>query len=402
MATATLVYLTYLGVILLIALLCSIISQKLKIPNILLLVLTGIVINHIPYAGGKLIEFPTEFLTSIAILALVMIVFDSTSKLKLKEVDDFFLRSLEITITFLIVNILLLSVAAYFILEVNVLPALIFASLMTGTSPSVVLTLMAESKNKVIELLKIEALINTPVTVIIPLLLLSLMNDISAGTSAISDGLSSFITYEFVSFLQQIIAGLGAGVLVGLIVFKAMRAKYSDQLSPIAIIAAALLAHVLAENLGGSGVLAVTTLGLLFGKITLRQKEHILDFSTIFSKFLEILVFVFVGLLITLTPDPWFYLQSIGLFAIYLLIRFVSVYITLRNEYKIKQVLFMTLNVPKGIAVAVVVFTILAGSVTVGLETVLNVAMMFLVYSIILATVVARLSKYFLGTTIVK
>ena len=70
---SVLLLLTYLAIILLIGLLTSIVSQKFRIPNILLLLLIGIGLGRIDYKGGSLIEFPELFMTGISILALVMI-----------------------------------------------------------------------------------------------------------------------------------------------------------------------------------------------------------------------------------------------------------------------------------------------------------------------------------------
>ena len=79
-----LVYLSYIGIILLIGLVLTVIANKIKLPNVLLLLLAGIVIKTLSYKGSPLIDFPDVFLTSIGILALVTIVFDSSSRFKLK------------------------------------------------------------------------------------------------------------------------------------------------------------------------------------------------------------------------------------------------------------------------------------------------------------------------------
>jgi len=81
-------YLTSLAILLVIGILCTILSEKLKLPNILLLLIAGIIIGHINYNGQALIEFSPIFLTCMGILALVMIIFDSSSRLKLKEFDQ--------------------------------------------------------------------------------------------------------------------------------------------------------------------------------------------------------------------------------------------------------------------------------------------------------------------------
>ena len=58
MATEVLLYLTYLAVILLIGLLTSIVSQKLRIPNVLLLLIIGIGLGRVEYKNAPLIHFP--------------------------------------------------------------------------------------------------------------------------------------------------------------------------------------------------------------------------------------------------------------------------------------------------------------------------------------------------------
>ena len=77
-------YLTYIAIILLLGIICTIISNKIKIPNILLLIIVGMILSKFSYNGQVLIAFPSVFLTSIGILALVMIIFDSASRFKLR------------------------------------------------------------------------------------------------------------------------------------------------------------------------------------------------------------------------------------------------------------------------------------------------------------------------------
>ena len=107
MAGALLI-LTYLAIILLIGLLTSIISHRFRIQNILLLLLIGIGLGRVTYKGGPLIEFPEVFMTGVGILALVMIVFDSASRFKLKMVDYFSLHTLWLSLVFLVFNLIFL------------------------------------------------------------------------------------------------------------------------------------------------------------------------------------------------------------------------------------------------------------------------------------------------------
>jgi cell volume regulation protein A len=388
---SVLLLLTYLAIILLIGLITSIISQKFRIPNILLLLLIGIGLGRIDYRGGPLIEFPEIFMTSISILALVMIVFDSSSRFSLKKVDYFSLHTLWLSIVFLIFNLIFLTIFTMLIFGVkSVFLALIFAALMSGTSPAVVLSMFKNVKNKVFDFLGLESLLNTPLVVLIPFIILDLKTTLKDELV-----IETFID-QFVPLLQQFVVGIGAGVLIGLIMFKFMRKAYSAVLSPLAVITSALLAYIIAENLGGNGVLAVTSMGLLFGNVYLKQKFQLREFASVFSNSLEILVFVLIGIVTAIPFSTDFIVRSLLLFLLYLLIRFGSIIFSLRGmDFTLKEKIFMSLNAQKGIAVAVVVFSLAHLGIG-GIGIVLNLSLAFMLYSIVLSSVVLRIAKFFI------
>lgn len=387
-----LLFLTYLAVILLIGILISILSKKLKLPNTLMLILVGIALGSTTYKDAPLIWFPELFLSAISTLALVMIIFDSSSKFKLRSLDILSLNIFSLSLTFLILNMIFLS--AFLILifdEGSIFLALIFSALISGTDPGAVLAMLRGVKSRVIELLKLEALLNTPLIVLLPFIILDLEKSLKGRLE-----ISQFID-QIGPFLQQFVVGIGAGVLVALIMFKFMKKGYSKVLSPLAMITAALLTYTIAENLKGNGVLAVTAMGLLFGNIYLKQKIQLEEFSLVFSNSLEILVFILIGLVIKIPISIDFFIKSLGLFLIYLIIRFFAVAISLRKlKFNLKERIFMTLNAQKGIAVVVVAFS-LANLGIGGIKVILNLTLAFILYSIILSTIVIRFSNFFVG-----
>ena len=390
MATV-LVFLTYLGIILLAGLLTSILSNKLKIPHILLLLLIGIGIGKVQYNGNPLIFFPELFLTGISILALVMIVFDAASRFKPGKLDYFSLHTLWMSIIFLIFNLVFLTFFTTIIFDIkSIFLSLMFAALMSGTDPAAVILILKNLNHKVFDFLKLEALLNTPLVVLLPFLILDLERTVQDQIL-----ISTFIG-QFGPLLQQLIVGVGTGVLIGLIMFKFMKKQYSIVLSPLAVITSALLAYTIAENIHGNGVLAVASMGILFGKVYLKQKFQLQEFSTVFSSSLEILVFVLIGLIVSMPFTMEFFLKSSLLFALYLLIRFFAIAFSLRGmNFNLKEKIFMSLNVQKGIAVAVVAFS-LANLGIAGMDTILNLVLAFMLYSIILSAIALRASGFFI------
>jgi len=395
--TDPILILTYISIIFLMGILVSIFSKKFKIPNILPLLLIGIIFNRIEYQGSPLIEFPPLFLTSIGILALAMIVFDAASRFKLDDFDAFSLRALKLTFFSMILNMVFMSIFVMLIFDIkSVHIAMIFAALMSGTAPDIILTMFSGPHNRVMKLIEVESILNTPLMVLIPFIIVDFFESTGTATSLFIDQVGPF--------LQQIVVGIGSGVLVGLVIFKFMRNKYSDTLSPLAILTTTILTYILAENLGGNGVLAVTVLGLFFGSIYVKGKFRLQEFSLVFSNALEILVFVLIGLIITVPFTMWFFAKSILLFVLLIAIRFLAIQLSFHSQsFNFKEKIFMAMNVQKGIAVAVTTLTLstlFLGETTlfniVEMDTILQLSLTFIVYSILLSTVLTRLSSYFL------
>ncbi|MFC2134853.1 cation:proton antiporter [Bacteroidota bacterium] len=388
--------LTAIGIILIGGLLTTLLSQRFKISNVLLLIILGIFLKYIQTRGAAIFEFSHTFLISISVLALVMITFDGCSRLTLREIQKFTGDSMKIVFWFVFLNLILLGTFTnlmFFpdISAKHIIFSLIFAVIMAGTDPGAVFSMMKDRMTRVIGVLEIESVINTPVIVIVPFILMDLM---TGGNGHVVD---SFID-QLVPFLRQIIVGIGAGVIVGIIIFKAMKKVYDYKLSPLGVITAALMAYVLAENLGGNGVLSVATMGLFFGNIYVKRKISLQEFSSIFSNALEILVFVLIGFLITFQFTPIFFIKSFMLFIILIISRWLSVTISLRKvdpPFTWKEKMFMSLNIPKGIAVAVVIFSLSISQVP-EMSIIIDLILMFILYSLILSTIINRFSKKFI------
>jgi len=382
-------FLTYITVILLLGVLSTAISRWLKLPDVLLFILLGLAMTQIQYKNIALFDFPTLFITSISILALAMIVFDSTSRINLKRFDSLSLSSFRLILTFLVIMISIFSLATHVLFGFSIILSILFASAMAGTAPSVILPLLGEKKNKVVDLLKLESLLNTPLTVLLPFLFVDII--MTAG----EDNLTTVFLDQLAPFLTKFVSGLGAGLLVGIVLFKILKRLYSKVYAPMAVMIAALLSYVLAEQLGGNGVLSVTTLGLFVGNVTLKEKVDLLNVNTVFAKSLHILVFVLVGYLIRPLWEVEFISKTLLLFAIYLFLRFVAVQVTFFDKFSLKEKVFMTCVSSKGIAVSVVAI-VLANTPIAGLPIVVDLILLFVLYSIILASLVSWGKEWFL------
>ncbi|MBI3031925.1 cation:proton antiporter [Candidatus Woesearchaeota archaeon] len=397
-------FLTDLTIILFVGIMCTVLARYLRISNVLLLILAGIGLTQITFPGRALFDFPPAFLTIIAIIALVIIVFDSSARFKWKLVDQLTGKALKLAIVFLFVNAFLLSIAVSYLFYLdNLFLILIFAATMGATAADVCLNLFKNHQgNKIIELLRIESIINTPLTVLIPFIILDLMKALSVSSDE-SQGKTLLLTTLFEQlkpFISQFVVGIGAGVIIGLILGKIFKKGVPESFSPLLLIGSAFLAYILAEHLGGNGILAVTVTGLFFGNYYVEQKKELYSFPTLFGNFLMILVFILVGIGFKITGiNLIFFLNSLKLFGIYILIRFLAVYISsMHDKSTFKERLFMTLIMPKGIGIATVIF-VLSTQIAVypELKSIIDLMVLFVLYSLVFATIVAPFTRFWLG-----
>jgi potassium/hydrogen antiporter len=388
-----LIYLTSIAIVLVIGLLVSIFSEKLKISNMLLLILAGVLAGSLTYNNNDLFKFSPTFIVSIATLALVMIVFDGASRMNLKEMNQMSYKALKLTSIFMFLSVIFVGFVTFLLFfnngltTTNIILALIFAFLATGTDPASMFVMFKDKTSRVLEFLKVEAIVNTPIVVIFPFILLGL---ITTETHAIS------VLTQIGPFIQQIVTGIGTGIVIGIIIFKVMKRYYSQEYSPIAILTATLITYVIAEQLKGNGVLAVATLGLLFGNTYVKKKFLLREFSSIFSTSLEILVFVLIGTITKLPrANTLFFIKAFVIYIIMTLCRYLSLHLSIGKEHNKKELIFMSLNMTKGIAVATVILTISFLNIP-EMATLLNLTLVTIIYSLIVSTIATFFAKNFI------
>ena len=81
--------LSQIAFLMFIGLIIGIVAKKLKVPSMLLLILSGAIISNISVDGQPIFQLSQGFLISASILALVMIVFRGSSNFSLRDLDTY-------------------------------------------------------------------------------------------------------------------------------------------------------------------------------------------------------------------------------------------------------------------------------------------------------------------------
>ncbi len=394
-ADAALVFLTHFAIILTLGIISTIIARMLRLPSTLLYIISGMMLGMLAQRGVIQLSFPELFIATVSIFALAIVLFDACSHFKWYEFDTHTFLALKHTGIFIALCFIVLTPLLMFLFPITQLYlAFMFSGLMIGTSPDAMLSLLKGKPHRVIEFLKLESTLNTPLVVILPFLVLEL-HQLGGGF------LTPFVK-EFSALALTISISAAVSIVLSLIVFKLMKKYYSESLSPLVLITVALLSYVLGEQLGGNGVLSVTIMGLFFGNSYIKHPTLLREFSKAMSTFFVLLFFILLGIYLKIPTDFSFFLTSLVLFIVYLCLRYLSTVLTFhKSTYSFKEQLFITLNVPKGFAVAITLLSLntFAGSIP-ELGTILKISTLLIIYKLLLSTIITRNTKFFLGETL--
>ncbi|MBN2422526.1 cation:proton antiporter [Candidatus Woesearchaeota archaeon] len=374
-------YLIYFAMVLLLGTLVSALASKLKISNVFFLVFAGMVLGSFGF-----INFPNTSIIIISTLAMIIVIFDSTVKLKFRDIEKFSSYGMRLVLIFFFLNIIVLSASVYYLFDVapnrygSVVLIVVFSALMFGLDHDPFLEQFNNKKNKIYKLLEVESLLNRPLTLIAPLILLNYVQDIFRGVKL-------NLGQEFLVFFQHISLGLVVGLISGTCVYFILNTKIKDQLSYLIVIAGSILTFIVSEQMNASGVLALTVFALVFGNYHIKHKLALEKFTSIFGYIFNIFVFILIGTILLI--DFKYLLKGTILYLIYIVIRFVSVNLALiGSKFTFKNRLLMTLSITKGIDVSIIILIMITRFNNIeGMNTIINLSLLFCLYSFIITNI---------------
>jgi NhaP-type Na+/H+ or K+/H+ antiporter len=160
-------------------------------------------------------------------------------------------------------------------------------------------------------------------------------------------GLPELLSYA----LQNVLIGVGVGVIAGLILFKYMSRYFAKEISLVLLFCGIGAAFVAAINLGGSGMIACSVMGIFFGSMRIKRKDLFYAWNGRIVDLLGIPIFVLIGLVIPFDGTHLF--EAAILLMMYLAARWLSVSISLdRSIYGSADRAMAIMQTPKGVAVA--------------------------------------------------
>ncbi len=335
--------------------------KKTKIPDILWLIIFGLLIG--PGLGLIDPNIMFQYFPLFSALALLLILFEGGSNINIYKLIRESFNVFLLTFSGFIFSTIFVSVFAHFIMDLSWPLSLLLGSIIGGTSSTIVIPMLEnvrkvrKVKEEMTLVLKMESILTDPFVIITSLVILQaiVLNSISINTTQL-------IITKIMSLLSiSIVFGFVSGVVWAIVWRKFVNYKYHYMLT----IGFLFFIYVLSEFLGGNGAIASFMIGLVLGNISQVRKmlninqplvglnKETREFNSYITFFVRTFFFAFMGIMISLSKLNLI-LYGLIISFILLIARYIVVQIvTSRMNLTKREKLLMTFLYPRGLAAAV-------------------------------------------------
>lgn len=247
-----------LGTIGVVGIIGGVISEKIKIPDVVLYLLLGILSGPIFFNIVDVTTFPIAN-ELILTFGSAFILYEGGREVKLKVLGEV-KRTVGLLATLgVVISTIIIGIAAWFIFKLPIMTALLLGAVIASTDPASLIPIFSQiTLNKRLKQTIIsESAFNDAVGAILVTTLISIIksNDVALSKS-------------FFELLIMIAVGILGGALIGAVVEILCSDKsygFLNEFAPIMGVLAVIFAYEFTDQLGGSGYMAVFVAGLISG-----------------------------------------------------------------------------------------------------------------------------------------
>ncbi|TSA55062.1 MAG: hypothetical protein D4R38_01235 [Dehalococcoidia bacterium] len=354
-----------IGILLIIGFLADFLFKKTNFPDILILLALGFLIGPVLKWVDPAQLAPYSQL--IASLALVVIIFNAGIEFEFTRVISSAPRTLILVLFGVAFSIAAVAAPAYYLFDWKLLDSILLGTIVGGTSSAIVVALVIRARvpGQVSSLLSLESVLNSPVVIVIALVLLE---TIVAGEAGIE------LSTVGIDIVTQFLLGLSVGVIAGLFWLWILTLLQKEEYNDILTLAVVFLLYFAVETINGSGVIFVLVFGLILGngvgvskllklRRTAEATEIMKKFTTQIYFFIKTFFFIYLGLIITF-GDPMLVVMGIVISLILLLVRYIAVLLTsIGNHTLFSSRGILTTMFARGESAAVLVQIVVAAGI---------------------------------------
>ena len=375
--------------------------NRTKIPNVLLLLLIGIIIG--PVSGFITKDFFGKIGSVFTTITLIVILFESGSGLKIREIKSAIGSATLLTVINFVVTIIIASFITRFFFSLDPLSSVFIGAIIGGTSSAVVIPMVKQLRmeGKSASVLILESALSDVLCLVVGL---ALLDGIAEGAVSVGKVFSEM----WKDFLFAIIIGLFSGFVWSASI-RLVRSLKNSMFTSLAFV---FILYGIVELMGLNGGIAVLSFGILLGNIEFIDKDskfrkvlkfdtsgfnpHEKDFFAEIVFVMQTYFFVYVGIAMQFGSLA---IYGTGLLLVLLIIffRVAGISVLIRKTVTKPEKAIMSVMSPKGLVPAVMASLPLQRGLPNG-EIILDLVFSVVLLSIIICSVlvvILSINPYF-------
>ncbi|MEG0430836.1 MAG: sodium:proton antiporter [Anaerovoracaceae bacterium] len=376
-------------------------SEILKIPDVILYLMAGVLIGPAFLNILSIADFPVEN-NLILTFGSAFILYEGGKEIKLRV-----LNKVKISVTLLstlgvVVSTVVVGVIAAKIFNIPLIIAILLGAVIASTDPAALIPVFRQVKikDKIKQTVVSESAFNDAVGAILSSAILGI---VLSGKLSVSDSLKELLISASV--------GVGVGIFIGyllIILVSDKRIGIFSSYSPIMSILTVILAYEVALSFGGSGYMAVFMAGLIAGNkklfgIWLPEADYhpTVHVTESIATICRMSIFVLLGTQVNMSALAEYWLPSLLTVLVLMFIArplsvLASTLVDRKAEWKIRDIVFMMWVRETGVIPAAVSGMIVALKVP-GYEIISSVVFMTILVTLIIQASTTKLVAKWLG-----
>jgi len=284
------------GLILAIGTITGLLAQKIKIPDVAVFLIVGMLIG--PEALGLInIKADSALNQIILLFGASYILFDGGASLRFSILKHVWITIVALATVGVVVTAAITGLAAYYVLGVPLMVALLLGSTLASTDPATLVPIFRQVKirDRVAQTVVSESAFNDATGAIITFGVLM----VAMGTGQFSP------TASLLDLLKQSVIGIGAGAALGYLgalLIAHERWSFLAEYAPVVTLAAVIAAYFAADGLQASGFMAVFVFGIMLGnkesfgfKLQSGEAQKLEDYVATTAFIMRLFIFILLG-----------------------------------------------------------------------------------------------------------
>jgi potassium/hydrogen antiporter len=335
------------GIILALGAVSAILAQKLKVPDVVVFLVLGTLLG--PGAIGIIdVKADSALNQLVLIFGSCYILFDGGASLRLKVLKEVWITIVILAVAGVVITAAITGFAAYYLLGVPFIVALLLASTIASTDPATLVPVFRQVKirDRVAQTVMSESAFNDATGAILTFAVLS----VAMGQGEFS------ISASLVGLFKQASIGLIAGVVLGYLASMLIAHEkfgFLQEYAPVVSLMAVIGAYLGADGLEASGFMAVFVFGIMIGNkdafgfaMEEGEQEKLNDFVLTTALIMRMFIFILLGTQVDFALMNKYLVGGIAVVAVFMLVaRPVTVFLCAlpdrRAKWTFKELLFM-------------------------------------------------------------